>query len=84
MNLNTSRQNKKEGYKFKLTHAPKKKTGDQAEEDRLWQPEMTGEPTVDTTRFVAVVKTVIDLVTLLGAVDAGTITALELIRTTRQ
>lgn len=45
---------------------------------------MTGVPTVDTARFITVVRTVMDLVTLLGAVDAGTITALELIGTTRQ
>lgn len=48
------------------------------------QPAMTDVPTVDTARFVAVVGTVMDFVTLLGAVDAGTITALELIGTTRQ
>lgn len=45
---------------------------------------MTGVPTVDAARFVAVVRTVMHLVTLLGAVDAGTITALEFIGTTRQ
>lgn len=47
-------------------------------------PVMTGVPTVDTARFITLVRTVVDLVTLLGAVDAGTITTLELIWTTRQ
>ena len=44
----------------------------------------TGGPTVDTARFIAVVRTVMDLVALLGAVDAGTISTLELIRTACQ
>lgn len=48
------------------------------------QTALTGVPTVDTAGFIAVVRTVMDLVTLLGAVDAGTVTALELIRATRQ
>lgn len=42
------------------------------------------EPTVNTSRFIAVIRTVVDFVALLGAVDAGTITTLEFIRTTRQ
>lgn len=45
---------------------------------------MAAVPTVDTARFIAVVRTVMDLVTLLGAVDAGTVTALELIGATCQ
>lgn len=45
---------------------------------------MTGVPTVDAAGFVAVIWTVVDLVTLLGAVDAGTVAALELIGATRQ
>lgn len=40
--------------------------------------------TVDTAGLVALVKTVVDLVTLLGAVDAGPVTALELIGATCQ
>ncbi len=48
------------------------------------QTATTGVPTVDTARFITVVRTVMDLVTLLGAVDAGTVTALELIGTACQ
>lgn len=40
--------------------------------------------TVDTAGFVAVVWTVVNFVALFGAVDAGAVTALELIRPTRQ
>lgn len=58
------------------------------EEDRLRRPDArtatTGVPTVDTAGFVTAVRTVVDLVTLLGAVDAGAVTALELVGTTRQ
>ena len=38
--------------------------------------------TVDTASFIAVVWTVVNFITLFGAVDTGTITALELIRST--
>lgn len=38
--------------------------------------------TVDTARFIAVVWTVMNFITLFGAVDAGSITTLELIRST--
>lgn len=41
-------------------------------------------PTVDTTGLIAVVRTVVDFITLFGAVDAGAVTALELIGLTRQ
>lgn len=59
--------------------------GADMEEDRHSLPNtVTGEPTVNASRFIAVVRTVVDLVTLLGAVYAGTITALEFIRATRQ
>lgn len=40
--------------------------------------------TVDTPRFVAVVWTVVNFVALFGAVDAGAVTTLELIRPTCQ
>lgn len=40
--------------------------------------------TVDTTGLVAVVGTVVHLVALLGAVDAGAVATLELIRSTCQ
>lgn len=48
------------------------------------QTAMTAVPTVYTARFIAVVQTVMDLITLLGAVDARTVATLELIGTTRQ
>lgn len=35
--------------------------------------------TVDAARLVAVVDAVVDLVTLFGSVDAGAVTALELV-----
>lgn len=38
--------------------------------------------TVDTAGLVAVVRTVVNFVTLFGAVDAGSVTTLELIRPT--
>lgn len=54
----------------------------------MWQADMqtamTAVPTVDAARFIAVVQTVMDLITLLGAVDAGAVATLELIRATRQ
>lgn len=40
--------------------------------------------TVDTPRFVAVVRTVVNFVALFGAVDAGAVTTLELIGPTCQ
>lgn len=40
--------------------------------------------TVDTAGLVAVVRTVVNFITLFCAVDAGTVTALELIRSTCQ
>lgn len=41
-------------------------------------------PTVDTPGLIAVVRTVVNLVALFGAVDAGSVTALELIGSTCQ
>lgn len=38
--------------------------------------------TVDTASFITVVRTVVNFITLFGAMDTGTITALELIRST--
>lgn len=35
--------------------------------------------TIDTAGLVTVIDTVVDLVTLLGSVDAGTVTTLELV-----
>lgn len=43
-----------------------------------------GSLTVDAARLIAVVRTVVNLVALLGAVYAGTVTALELIGSARQ
>lgn len=40
--------------------------------------------TVDTAGFITVVRTVVNFITLFGAVDAGSIATLELIRTTRE
>lgn len=41
-------------------------------------------PTVDTPGLVAVVRTVVDFIALFGAVDAGSVAALELIGSTGQ
>ncbi len=38
--------------------------------------------TVDTASFITVVRTVVNFITLFGAVDTGSITTLELIRST--
>lgn len=43
-----------------------------------------GSLTVDAARLIAVVRTVVNLVALLGAVYAGTVAALELIGSARQ
>lgn len=45
---------------------------------------MSASLTVDAARLVAVVRTVMDLVALLGAVYAGTVATLELVGSTRQ
>lgn len=40
--------------------------------------------TVDAASFVAVIRTVVNFITLFGAVDAGSVAALELVRSTRK
>lgn len=40
--------------------------------------------TVDTTCFITVVRTVVNFITLLGAVNTGAIATLELIRSARK
>lgn len=40
--------------------------------------------TVDTTCFITVVRTVVNFITLLGAVNTGAIATLELIRPARK
>lgn len=40
--------------------------------------------TVDTTCFITVVRTVVNFVTLLGAMNTGAIATLELIRSARK
>lgn len=39
--------------------------------------------TVDAAGFITVVRTVVNFITLFGAVDTGSVTTLELIRSTR-